>query len=102
MYFKGGKIMSVKFNKDKYNGYYATVNGRRFRGKSKEIILDKIKEAGKISDIVPISNLTVLDAINSFLPYSKETHEQNTYESYKYQLEQACIFNNYSSYLYRF
>ena len=93
--------MSVKFNKDKYNGYYATVNGRRFRGKSKEIILDKIKEAGKISDIVPISNLTVLDAINSFLPYSKETHEQNTYESYKYQLE-ACIFNNYSSYLYRF
>ena len=35
--------MSVKFNKDKYNGYYATVNGQRFRGKTKEIILDKIK-----------------------------------------------------------
>ena len=47
--------MSVKFNKDKYNGYYATVNGRRFRGKTKEIILDKIKNAGRISDLTPKS-----------------------------------------------
>ena len=42
--------MSVKFNKDKYNGYYATVNGQRFRGKTKEIILDKI-----ISLVLPLN-----------------------------------------------
>ena len=30
--------MSVKFREDKHNGYYATVNGRRITGKTKEII----------------------------------------------------------------
>ena len=74
--------MSVRFNKDKHNGYYATVNGRRFRGKSKEIILDKIKEAGKISDLKPKSKLTVKDAFDSFLPYAKQNVAPTSYRNY--------------------
>ncbi len=75
--------MSVKFNKDKYNGYYATVNGQRFRGKTKEIILDKIKNAGRISDFKPKSKLTVKDAFYSFLPYAKQNVAPTSYNNYK-------------------
>ena len=75
--------MSVRFNKDKHNGYYATVNGRRFRGKSKEIILDKIKNAGSISDLKPKSKLIVKDAFDSFLPYAKQNVAPTSYNNYK-------------------
>jgi hypothetical protein len=71
--------MTLKFRTDKHNGFYATVNGKRFTGKTKEIILEKIRDAGKISDIIPTSKLTVKDAFESFLPYIKLNKAESTY-----------------------
>jgi len=81
--------MSVKYSYDKANNYYyLRKNGKKIASATtEEALTEKLMQLGKESEIIPISTLTVRDAINSFLPYSKETHEQNTYESYKYQLE---------------
>jgi len=79
--------MTLKFRTDKHNGFYATVNGKRFTGKTKEIIFEKIRDAGKISDIIPTSKLTVKDAFESFLPYIKLNKAESTYYFYLHHID---------------
>ena len=81
--------MSVKYSYDKANNvYYFRKNGKKIASATtEEALTEKLMQLGKESEIIPISTLTVRDAINSFLPYSQQNHEQNTYLGYKYQLE---------------
>ena len=81
--------MSVKYSYDKANNYYyLRKNGKKIASATtEEALTEKLMQLGKESEIIPISTLTVRDAINSFLPYSQQNHEQNTYLGYKYQLE---------------
>ena len=81
--------MSVKYPYDKANNvYYFRKNGKKIASATtEEALTEKLMQLGKESEIIPISTLTVRDAINSFLPYSQQNHEQNTYLGYKYQLE---------------
>ena len=72
--------MSVKYSYDKANNYYyLRKNGKKIASATtEEALTEKLMQLGKESEIIPISTLTVCDAINSFLPYSKQNHEQNT------------------------
>ena len=81
--------MSVKYSYDKANNvYYFRKNGKKIAfAKTEDALTEKLMQLGKESEIIPVSTLTVRDAINSFLPYSQQNHEQNTYLGYKYQLE---------------
>ena len=79
--------MDIKFRVDKHNGFYTTINGKRFTGKTKEIIIEKIKAAGRLSDIIPTSKLTVKDAFESYLPYIKNNKLDGTYTFYLYIYE---------------
>ena len=76
--------MSVKFREDKKNkSLYTTVNGKRYTGKTKEIIIQKIKDNGSITSIIPVSKLTVKDAFECFLPYAKNNVSPTSYANYK-------------------
>ena len=67
--------MSVKYSYDKANNvYYFRKNGKKIASATtEEALTEKLMQLGKESEIIPISTLTVRDAINSFLPYSQQT-----------------------------